>query len=202
MPRSSSSSSTQDRVGDSPTDGGQAVPVAGVEDRRLRVSVDSRHDSLKGVDESDNTRKSFEAKPGTPRSRNPSAWKSPSIPPSDASVQKSPEAMIPLARENAMDEATGQRGGGSLRRRLRPRGPWAFSFWTASTIATSALLLFIIVQSSVTRQVDVKGCHMSYMSAAYARLTDFDTEHTRFASKYSLYLYREDGIDEDTMVRI
>lgn len=42
---------------------------------------------------------------------------------------------------------------------------------------------------------------MSYMRPSYARLNDFDTEHTRFASKYSLYLYREQGIDEDVKVR-
>lgn len=42
---------------------------------------------------------------------------------------------------------------------------------------------------------------MSYMRPAFAKFPDFDTEHTRFASKYSLYLYREGGIDEDTRVR-
>ncbi len=41
---------------------------------------------------------------------------------------------------------------------------------------------------------------MSMMRPAFAKFSDFDTEHTRFASKYSLYLYREGGIDEDTMV--
>jgi len=42
---------------------------------------------------------------------------------------------------------------------------------------------------------------MSYMRPAYARLDDFDTEHTRFASKYSLYLYREQGIDHGAKVK-
>lgn len=41
---------------------------------------------------------------------------------------------------------------------------------------------------------------MSYMSPRYIHLSDFDTEHTRFASKYSLYLYREGGVNEDPMV--
>jgi glycosylphosphatidylinositol deacylase len=41
---------------------------------------------------------------------------------------------------------------------------------------------------------------MSYMRPSFAKLTDFDTEHTRFASKYSIYLYREGLIDEDTKV--
>jgi len=29
------------------------------------------------------------------------------------------------------------------------------------------------------------------MRPSFAKLSDFDTEHTRFASKYSVYLYRE-----------
>lgn len=41
---------------------------------------------------------------------------------------------------------------------------------------------------------------MSYMRPAFAKLEDFDTEHTRFASKYSVYLYREVMVDEDTRV--
>lgn len=36
---------------------------------------------------------------------------------------------------------------------------------------------------------------MSYMRPSYIHFSEFDTEHTRFASKYSLYLYREQGID-------
>jgi hypothetical protein len=38
---------------------------------------------------------------------------------------------------------------------------------------------------------------MSHMSPVYLKAKDFDTEHTRFASKYNLYLYREHGVDED-----
>ena len=34
------------------------------------------------------------------------------------------------------------------------------------------------------------------MLPAYLKLTGFDTEHTRFASKYSLYLYREESVQE------
>ena len=36
---------------------------------------------------------------------------------------------------------------------------------------------------------------MSMMAPAYLKLSGFDTEHSRFASKYSLYLYREEGVD-------
>jgi hypothetical protein len=37
---------------------------------------------------------------------------------------------------------------------------------------------------------------MPSMSPTYIKLLGFDTEHTRFASKYGLYLYREEGVDE------
>lgn len=39
---------------------------------------------------------------------------------------------------------------------------------------------------------------MSMMTPTYIKLSGFDTEHSRFATKYSLYLYREEGIDEYT----
>ena len=85
-------------------------------------------------------------------------------------------------------------------RRPRLRSPWAITFTAFITSLLGIGFLAAIIHSSVTRQLDPKGCRMSYMRPAYARLNDFDTEHTRFASKYSLYLYREGGIDEDTRV--
>ena len=36
----------------------------------------------------------------------------------------------------------------------------------------------------------------------FIKFADFDTEHTRFASKYSLHIYREGGFDEDPKVRL
>jgi GPI inositol-deacylase len=42
---------------------------------------------------------------------------------------------------------------------------------------------------------------MSYMASSFVRFDNFDTEHTRFASKYTLHLYRELGVDEDPRVR-
>lgn len=36
----------------------------------------------------------------------------------------------------------------------------------------------------------------------FIKFADFDTEHTRFASKYSLHIYREGGFDEDPKVEI
>ena len=85
--------------------------------------------------------------------------------------------------------------------RQRLRNPWACSPYTLVTTVAAFATLFLMAQSFLSRQLDVKGCNMSYMRPAYIRFHDFDTEHTRFASKYSLYLYREGGIDEDSRVR-
>ncbi|KAI9663071.1 MAG: GPI inositol deacylase [Bathelium mastoideum] len=87
------------------------------------------------------------------------------------------------------------------RRKNRLTSPWATSLSTVIATLASALLVYITVQSFLTRQLDPKGCELSYMRPAFAKYSDFDTEHTRFASKYSLYLYREGGIDEDTRVK-
>lgn len=85
-------------------------------------------------------------------------------------------------------------------RRLRRLNPWACSPYTLATTLLGFAALFLMATSFLTRQLDTKGCEMSYMRPAYVKFDDFDTEHTRFATKYSLYLYREGGIDEDIRV--
>jgi GPI inositol-deacylase len=80
--------------------------------------------------------------------------------------------------------------------RCRVRSPWSCSLLTAITTATAVVFLLAIIHSAVTRQLDPQGCVMSRMSPTYIKLSGFDTEHTRFATKYSLYLYREEGVDE------
>lgn len=87
-------------------------------------------------------------------------------------------------------------------RRSKFQSRWSNSFLTFSITALAILALGLIVQSFTSRQIDEKGCRMSYMRPAFAKLEDFDTEHTRFASKYSVYLYREAMVDEDTRVHI
>lgn len=42
---------------------------------------------------------------------------------------------------------------------------------------------------------DSAGCRAVYMYPSWARIRSFDESHTKFASKYSLYLYREQGLD-------
>ncbi|KAI9816181.1 MAG: GPI inositol deacylase [Pycnora praestabilis] len=107
------------------------------------------------------------------------------------------QSVIPLADEAAVSKMAEPR----IQRRARTRSPWSCSLLTLVTTALSTIILLGAVHSFVTRQLDPKGCMMSMMRPAFAKLAGFDTEHTRFASKYSVYLYREGGIEEDTMVR-
>ena len=48
--------------------------------------------------------------------------------------------------------------------------------------------------------MSVEGADWGLDRPSYLRLDDFDAEHTRFASKYSLYLYREQGVDDERRV--
>lgn len=86
-------------------------------------------------------------------------------------------------------------------KRPRIRSPWAITFLTLLTATLGIGFLALVLNSSFTRHIDPKGCRMSYMRPGYAKFDDFDTEHTRFASKYSLYLYRELGIENDAKVK-
>ena len=81
-------------------------------------------------------------------------------------------------------------------RRPRSRNPWTCSLLVLLSTGASILFFLSIVQSFFNRQVDPQGCQMSMMTPTYVKLSGFDTEHTRFASKYSLYLYREEGVDD------
>lgn len=75
------------------------------------------------------------------------------------------------------------------------------SVWTCrplTLITTIIALLSIaaIVHSFVNLQMDPQGCGMSFMSPTYLKMEGFDSEYSRFASKYGLYLYREEGVDQ------
>ena len=101
-----------------------------------------------------------------------------------------------VSESSGVDNMLGQRG----RRLLRSKSPWSYSLLTLSCTLIAVSLLLSIIHSFATRQLDPKGCHMYYSKSIFIKFADFDTEHTRFASKYSLYLYRESEIDEDPKV--
>lgn len=118
---------------------------------------------------------------------------------STSSLQPTEKEMLPSSRPLARD-ITDENMEGWSRRRWRQRNPWSFSLLTFGTMAIASLLLYAIAESFTNRQRDQPGCKGVYMSPSYIRFLDFDTEHTRFGSKYSLYLYREFNIDHDQRV--
>ncbi|KAM4064761.1 PGAP1-like protein [Hirsutella rhossiliensis] len=77
------------------------------------------------------------------------------------------------------------------------RGSWSVTLLVLVTAGLGVAILFAILRSLLRHHVEPKGCRMSYMRPSYMHFSSFDTEHTRFATKYSLYLYREQGIDDD-----
>lgn len=74
----------------------------------------------------------------------------------------------------------------------------SWSMLAVMILATT--LLFSVVYSFLGRQLDTKGARMSYMASGFEKFPDFDTEHTALATKYSIYLYREIGIDHEPKV--
>lgn len=67
-----------------------------------------------------------------------------------------------------------------------------------SLIVTTGLLLMFLITYLYNYQLlgsDVPGCRPVRMGPSYARILGFDERFTKYASKYSLYLYREQGKD-------
>ncbi|KAJ9614518.1 GPI inositol deacylase [Cladophialophora chaetospira] len=90
------------------------------------------------------------------------------------------------------------RGLRKFRAQAQAQSPWTWRPLTLISTAVALLSLLVIVRSSFQLQQDPQGCVMSMMAPTYLKLSGFDTEHSRFATKYSLYLYREEGVDEYT----
>ena len=105
--------------------------------------------------------------------------------------------MDQIAKDTAADSMDKHHTG---KQRGRWKNPWACSLLTIAATLLGLGALFLMAQSFLSRQLDPKGCAMSYMRPDYSKFDDFDREHTPFAGKYSLYLYREGGIDEDRRV--
>ena len=98
-------------------------------------------------------------------------------------------------------------GSGELRmneprqwRLVRARGPWSFSKLTLIISVVGSLLLLTILHAFTTRQTDPSGCIVPWTRPTYIAFKDFDTEHTRFATKYHLYMLRDGSYDEDPKV--
>ncbi|KAH3675005.1 hypothetical protein WICMUC_002837 [Wickerhamomyces mucosus] len=62
-------------------------------------------------------------------------------------------------------------------------------------IGLSIILIVFYVSTVKLNGADSSECRSIYMFPSYARVVGFDSSHTKFASKYNLYLYREQGKD-------
>ena len=118
-------------------------------------------------------------------------WKSPTV------IHGAPKKQLLSAPDQNSNKMAESRG-----RRSRARSPWSSSLLTLCATAMAVILLLSIIHSFATLQLDSKGCDMYYTRSIFFKFADFDTEHTRFASKYSLHLYREGGFDEDAKARV
>lgn len=126
----------------------------------------------------------------TPRSRNSSLWRTSSSQPSNDSKT------MPLGSPRLPMEAPAPEG--RRARQSRHRSPWSSSILTACTTFVAIAFLLSIVSSFTGRSTGGDGCGVPMMSPTFIRMVEFDTEHTRFASKYNLFLYREEGVDPYT----
>lgn len=100
--------------------------------------------------------------------------------------------MMPLGAQRFTMEASPE---ARRVRQARWRSPWALSIGTLFVTFLGMISLLWIVRSFTTRQAGADGCDVPMMSPTFIKMLGFDTEHTRFASKYNLYLYREEGVD-------
>lgn len=162
---------------------------------------------------SDSRRTSFDHRSQSARSRRSGnfSWKQTASAQNNGSIDKAPLAlsveppampiMAPKTDEDSddIDKVPDSKG---VLRRPRSRSPWAIGLLTLLVSIVSLGFLATILNSSATRCLDAKGCIMSYMRPSYFKLGDFDTEHTRFGGKYALYLYREQGVDDDQEIKV
>ncbi|PQE14183.1 GPI inositol-deacylase protein [Rutstroemia sp. NJR-2017a BVV2] len=163
----------------------------------------SRHSTSQHTSHELDRRKSSDTRPSAARSRRPSNTNWKPVESRNGHIDKarlSESAVISVASKGGI--AAGKMSPSQpSARRPGLRNPWAFTPLTLVTTLIALITLGSIIHSFTTRQLDNKGCRMSYMRPSFAKLSDFDTEHTRFASKYSVYLYREGMVDEDTKVK-
>ncbi|KAK7207061.1 PGAP1-like protein-domain-containing protein [Myxozyma melibiosi] len=75
------------------------------------------------------------------------------------------------------------------------------TIWNLCAAGTAVTILALILYSVFNLQLDTKGCRPIFMAPSYTLLKDFNTSHSRLASKYSLYLYREMGYPSPAEVR-
>ncbi|ROW14535.1 hypothetical protein VPNG_03112 [Cytospora leucostoma] len=190
-----------------PGSGLDATPIAQV----TSAHTHGRAPGHQSPSKSDSRRTSFDLRSHSARSRRSGnfSWKPTNV--QNGSMEKPPLAlavepsimpvMAPSPKCDDDSEDIDKSSDSKGLRRPRSRNPWAVGFLTIVASLVGIGFLAAILSSSTTRCLDAKGCIMSYMRPAYVKLSEFDTEHTRFGSKYSLYFYREMEVDEEVKLR-
>jgi len=184
--RSDESNALRDPVAQSPSDTSPVRPTSS------NLLLPNRHQQKQSKPSRKQSRQA--------RSASNSASKSPWKPSSAQSSDAKSERHLRLPSRDITPSNTPNSSKMALRARLR--NPWAASWLSIAVLLSAAALLLTLYQSVTQRQLDTKGGSMSYMASSFVRFSDFDTEHTRFATKYSLHLYREMGVDEDPRVSV
>jgi glycosylphosphatidylinositol deacylase len=147
----------------------------------------------------------------SPRSRNYSAIRSSlsrATTPTTSNIISNPtnlpsrsaaEKMIPLGSQRLSMEGSPE---APRSRYSRFRNPWSASLLAIGVTLFGVLSLLSILHGFANRSVGADGCAVPSMNPTYIRMLGFDAEHTRFASKYNLFLYREEGVDPYTQENI
>jgi glycosylphosphatidylinositol deacylase len=181
------SGSTTEEEDENPTPNAAPTPAIAHPAEGVAVRTDKETDISLPLEPKDKRRSS------RPAAGAKAAWKQTATKktmPSEKEMLELRVAAKDINRDAAVDKLT-------PRRRSRMLSPWSWSWGTLGTGFMALTLMLCIFRSFTTMQLDPKGAAMSWMASAFVRFPDFDTEHTRFATKYSLHLYREMGIDDE-----
>ncbi|CAG8480947.1 13944_t:CDS:2 [Acaulospora colombiana] len=76
-----------------------------------------------------------------------------------------------------------------------PSALFSCSYLIIIILVVTVLLLGVTLDSFLHHQKDPIGCEVSYMYPEYIKQVGFDSEQTRFAGKYGLYLYKDLSYD-------
>ncbi|KAI9368847.1 PGAP1-like protein-domain-containing protein [Aspergillus egyptiacus] len=131
----------------------------------------------------------------TPRSRNSSMWRNSASSASANWTSHDPRYSSAMPLTSQRIPLAGSPDSQYRSRLSRLRSPWSCSILTALATVVAGFFLFSIFRSFSALQAGSDGCGVPVMSPTFLRMVGFDTEHTRFASKYNLFLYREEGVD-------
>ena len=78
---------------------------------------------------------------------------------------------------------------------------WSRAMLGILMLLTVAFVYATYLSFMLRDPINASQCQMAYMSPGYIRLEGLDRQHSKYAGKYSLWLYREQGWDLSNKVR-